>query len=336
MIHKLKNLFFNSLGFIDTFILLYLITLVLQDNEDWVMWLLYAIPIWVLYINIKYFLKVFQSNEILEYFVMNHRTIRTEGGQGEGKTSFLGKLLAYADRMGYKVFSLTPFKINGKFAYKLKMGHMTLKKKLPEKAFGFADEFTLKFNNKVKVQDSDDVYAFTITVQLLRHLFDGNFAYASVDSDRALKELEELFIHRYQMKGQTIKSYSFILAPLFRVLTGWKYYGTYRIWELQNYEQIREDNYIYDLSNDEADTNRNRFANLLTVVSYNNKDFEYNDRVLKALYDALPIEEDTEAWESLDMTAAEITEQYPKIVQFLVNKRKLDLMKIDKMKDAKK
>jgi len=324
---KLLHFLDNNLGFIEGFALLFFIINYANNSDNNSTYLLLILPCYILFVNFKYTFKLIKSNKNLHFIVKNKRTFKISGGQGLGKTSLLGLLASMCKR---PVYSLTPLKINGKFCNTLTYNHLTLKTKLEKHSFCIVDELTLLFNNlqNPNAIEKLDLYAFEILIQLIRHLFDGSFGYASVDTDRATKTIREKVLFSMQMLGQTTVKSSWILGPILNRLTNWHYHGYFRVWNMQTYEKIEEDGYIFDLSTDKLNTNNNKFANLFEIVAHDNQDFEYNDKYLESLYSALDIPYEKHQFKSLNMDVDTLKTQYKKIYDFLVANRNLNINKL--------
>lgn len=272
----------------------YLVNYVVQyHNGGWYN-LLYAIPLILTYRLIKWEYKAFATKEIIRDTAVNSRVQGFCGFQGRGKTSFM--LYSLYVLKADNVYTNFPCKIRNKFTNMLSNDILNMDVKIQEKSAIAISEATLFYHNLLhNVKDIDtaiDLYGQELHQQIIRHAYNGNMFYDSIDLTRMPQMLRENIGLTNYMLGQKSKTFSFILTPLIisiGKLFGIEIIGNMRIWELQQFEKIPDKQYTFDLSTQTKSTDTKHYANLLELCAWCDiKHFNYDDRFLKGLYDKLP------------------------------------------------
>ena len=256
--------------------------------------LLYIIPLVLTYRLAKWEYKAFATKEIIRDTAVNKRVQGFCGFQGCGKTSFM--LYNLYVLKAANVFTNFPCKIRNKFTNMLSNDILNMDKKIPENSAIAISEATLFYHNllhNVKdIETAIDLYGQELHQQIIRHAYNGNMFYDSIDLTRMPQMLRENIGLTNYMLGQKSKTFSFILTPLiisFAKLFGIEIVGNMRIWELQQFEKIPDKQYTFDLSTQTKTTDTKHYANLLECCAWCDiKHFNYDDRFLKGLYDKLP------------------------------------------------
>lgn len=267
-------------------------------------WLVYLPLIFQIYLCIKYEWLVLKSKNVCNFALDNGRVMGFCGKQGAGKSSFATYLSSF--KRFSKVYSNTPIKIRQKYTCVLEKDILNLDKKVPDKSLIMLDEATLFYHN-LKSQDnrnlSNELYAQEICSQCIRHFTDGNMFYIGTNLNRLPSVIRENVGVTNFMLGQGSKCISLLTGFAVVMIAkcfGYSFYNGLRFWDVQQFEKIPQDGYIFDLSNQDKDTDLTKYANLVRVYTFNNPNlFDYNDRFLAGVYQEL--EEHTDKyWESLD------------------------------------
>lgn len=335
-------LFLNRLAhFADVPILWYLAQRIGENSDNKWVFILYILPIIQLIRAIKWEFLVIKSNEIIRRTALNKRVQGFSGPQGAGKSSFM--LNCIAVMRASNVYINFPAKIRGKYVAKLSSNVLDSRERIPDKSVLAVDEATMFYHNILcNIKDKgevDKLYAQQLLQQILRHAFDGNIFYSSVDITRLPQMLKENIGLTNFMLGQGSVTLSYISGFLVRCvarLFGFKINGSVRFWDVQQLERIPEQGYYFDLSNQTKDTNDKNYANLIRFCSFNTATkFEYDDRFLRGLYAKLPVHI-AEFWTRLAFDEKDLRNiGYGKIVDFF-NKRiqKQDLAQLPPNADA--
>lgn len=302
-INAVWRFFVRYCGYIDCIILYYVIKALCENSNNQYYAILYIIPAFLLFINIRFSYYILKSKLLIKTMAKNNRVQGFEGAQGRGKTSLM---LYMASVLKKPIYSNIPFKIRGDFTHILGTDIINLKSRVKENSILIFDEITLYYNNLMTGKSKDekhDIYSFELLLQLCRHFFDGNIFTASVSMGRIPAVLEEKYSIFNRVLGQTTKMNSFIIAPLlylFGLLFKRKIDVGIRVWTYQTFERIDHENYYFDLSTNKESVKDQYYANLISIYAYNNSlDFDYNDRFMKYLYEQVTIDENKK-FESLD------------------------------------
>lgn len=274
-----------------------------QDKSYFI--LFYAIPILMLYRVLKWEWICFKSKDIIKTNALNSRVQGFGGKQGAGKTSFMlySLYVIHSDN----IYTNFPCKIRGKYTYQLDNKVLNLDERIPDNSCCAISEATMLFHNIVSggrgnVEETKDLYAQQLHQQIIRHLYDGNLFYDSVDLTRLPKMLKDNMGMTNFMLGQGSVKLSYFINPILNIfakLLGFELSGSIRYWDLQQFEKIPEDGYTFDLSTQEKSTDLKHYANLLRISTWNSSlRFDYDDRFLRGLYVKLP-EHVAKQWDSL-------------------------------------
>ena len=245
--------------------------------------------------NIIYLYRYFKGRSNAKYNLKNYRTQCFKGSQGIGKTSFMYNCARILGK-DYPVIANCSAIIDNKFCYKLTKKAFMMKTQLPEPCTQLVQEITVYYNNLDQSKKRDEIAGSEGNLQFVRHNTNGYILADSVEMDRLLKTLEEKFGLTNKMLGQTsIKTGFFVpfiywLMRLVNKKLPYIYWG-YRRWKVQTFLSINENGYIYDLSNDVANTKNNKFVNLYYFYAFNDFSVIYHDRAYSKLYKQLPKEE---------------------------------------------
>lgn len=250
------------------------------------------------YNSAKWEIRVLKSNKIIRFNQRNGRVQGFSGGQGRGKTSFM--LHSVSVLKCKSVYSNFNAKVKGKFVKVLDSNVLMLKTRIPDFSITLFDEATMFYHNLLSGKNYKDIatqlYSQEIQEQLVRHFWDGNIFYSSVDITRLPATLREKITLVNFMLGQGNVTLSFITGLIINLISkikGSKIRAGIRYWKVQQFEKIPEDNYIFDLSNQKEDTKTHQFANLIRFCGFNTSmRFEYNDRFMNGLYKLLPENQD--------------------------------------------
>lgn len=313
--------------YLEIALIFYFINIVVNNNQDngWFN-LLYVIPILLLYRLLKWEYKAIATKEIIKDTCVNARVQGFCGFQGRGKTSYM--LYCGYVLNSKNVFSNFPCKIRNKFAYMLDDKILNMDEKVPEKSILLLSEATLFYHNLLHntkdVEIATKLYGQELHQQIVRHAYNGNIFYDSIDLNRMPQMLRENIGLTNYMLGQKSKTFSFILTPL--IISIAKIFdieiiGNMRVWELQQFEKIPDKQYTFDLSTQEKDTNTKNYANLLEVCAWCDiRHFDYDDRFLKGLYDRLP-DAIKKAWDTLQFSDNDLRQiGYGFIIDFFEKK----------------
>lgn len=299
----LWRFFVRYCGYIDCLILYYVIKAVCDSSNNQYYMILYFIPAFLLFINIRFTYRIIKSKILIKTMAKNNRVQGFEGSQGRGKTSLM---LYMASVLKKPIYSNIPFKIRGDFTYVLGTDIINLKSRVKENSILIFDEITLYYNNLMTGKSKDekhDIYSFELLLQLCRHFFDGNIFTASVSMGRVPAVLEEKYSIFNRVLCQTTKINSFIIAPLlylFGLVFKKKIDVGIRVWTYQTFERIDHENYYFDLSTNKESVKDQYYANLINIYAYNNSlDFDYNDRFMRFLYEQVAFDENKK-FENLD------------------------------------
>lgn len=242
--------------------------------------------------NLLYLWRYWKGKQCVLINAKNYRVQAFSGEVGCGKTSSMLNMIAMIKK-DRKVYSNIPFTINNKFNYILTKDSFCMKTSLPDKCIVAGDELTLYFNNLDQNKSRSDISGAEGFLQLFRQNTDGNFFGTSVVMGRLLAVLEEKFgLENMLLEQRSIKT-GFIVPFIYWVITKFNkhikpgYWG-YRRWKIQTFLKIRQNNYVYDLSNDTANSNTNKFVNLYYFYAFNDDTVIYDDRFASTLYKKLP------------------------------------------------
>lgn len=284
-----------------------IISIKIKDNNTY--WLIpLALSILLYWLAIKKIYNIWKSKKIIIYEENNKRVIGMEGPPGSGKTSLMFLVSSIMKR---PVFTSAPAKINGEYTYKLTKEITSVNCRIPYGSMLDIDEITLYYNNNNANKYNDEIEGLEMQMQLLRHFYDGNIQTASVEMDRLLKRLEEKHGMFRHLLGQESINNSFIIDPIIKLISyifNLQVKTGIRKWTYQTFEQINHKGYIFDLSNQEANTKTKQFSNLVEITAYNSSlNFEYNDRYFKDLYLDLP-KANIQKWEALNFDFKDLEE----------------------------
>lgn len=267
-------------------------------------WLVFLPLIIQIYFCFKYEFLVIKSKMVCNYSLDNGRVMGFCGKQGAGKSSFATYLSSF--RRFSNVYTNTPIKLKQKYTCILEKDILNLDSKVPDYSLILIDEATLFYHN-LKSQDnknlSNDLYAQEICSQCIRHFTDGNMFYIGTNINRLPAVIRENVGITNFMIGQGTKTISYVTGFVVKLIAnifGYKFYNGLRYWDVQQFEKIPQDGYIFDLSNQDKDTNVSKYANLIRVYCFNNPNlFDYNDRFLSGVYQELPLHINKH-WKSLE------------------------------------
>lgn len=323
-------------GLLESFIFLIIVITNFKKINSLIIVVLCFITFFLFWKSIGKRIKVSQTKDNIRYEEANKRIIGHEGPQGSGKTSFMGYVSSVMDR---PVFSSAPMRINGQMTYKLTKDMLDMNVKLPYGSMINLDEITLFFDNSFNTQkDHFKTEGLEMLMQLIRHCTDGQMLTASVDMNRLVKRLEEKHgMFRHFLGQETIKN-SYFIDPIIK-LVSWIFNlqvkTGIRVWTYQTFENINHQGYIFDLSNQTADTKNNQFSNLVRAYADNsNLNFEYDDRYFKKLYLELP-KATLEKWPYLTFNYDNLKETgFTNISKFFEDKKKMiDRIQLTELKD---
>lgn len=266
--------------------------------------LVYILPIFQIYRVIKYEFLVAKSKDIIKTTARNKRVQGFSGSQGAGKTSFM-LYSAYVIKPS-EVYTNFPAKIRNKFTYLLDKSVLNMEEQIPDYSLLCIDEATMLFHNltlNIKNKyEVKEIYPQQLQQQIVRHCYDGQMFYSSVDLTRLPQMLKDNIGLTNYMLGQGSITLSFVTSKLLSLIGSFfdvKIYNTIRYWDVQQLERIPEKGYSFDLSTQEKDTNLNNYANLIRFYSFSaNNRFDYDDRFLRGIYEKLP-KHIAKAWETL-------------------------------------
>lgn len=324
--------------YIELFIIYYFIKdYVSTSDNQWAV-LLYAIPIVLLFRLIKWEYKAFMTREIIKDTAINKRVQGFCGYQGCGKTSLMlatGYILNSPS-----IYTNFPCKIRNKYTKKLSDAVLNMDTRIEENSCIMISEATMFYHNLLdNVSDKDIVnklYPQELHQQIVRHAYNGNMFYDSIDLNRMPKMLKDNIGLTNYLLGQKSKTFSFIITPLLASIgkmLGIELRGNMRIWEVQQFESIPVQQYVFDLSRQEKDTNTKNYANLLELCCWEDvTHFEYDDRFLRGLYNKLPQNIDKK-WSSLIFSDTELKEiGYGFLIDFFdakLSKQQINVSNID-------
>lgn len=297
-------------------------------SNDIMKFAIYAIPIVQLVRAVKWEWRIQQSKVLIRDMCQNGRVMGFTGAQGRGKTSFMLYCLAVLKRPVYSNF---PCKIRNQFVHVLEKDILNLQTKIPDGSVTVIDEATLLYHNlmidtaKLSTEHKS-LFAQEVTQQLVRHFFDGNMFYSSVDITRLPQFMRENVGLTNLMLGQGNVRLSYFTGLVCTILgrfCGLIIDGSVRYWDVQQLERIPEKGYVFDLSNQDKDTDATKFANLIRFCGFNTAAlFEYDDRFMRGVYAELPDHIDT-FWQSLDFSPELLRRiGYGKILDFFDDQRK--------------
>lgn len=324
----LWRFFVRYCGYIDCIILYYVIKAVCDSSDNQYYMILYLIPAYLLFINIRFTYRIIKSKILIKNLAKNNRVQGFEGAQGRGKTSLM---LYMASVLKKPIYSNIPFKIRGNFTYILGTDIINLKSRVKENAVLIFDEITLYYNNLMSGKTKDEkynIYSFELLLQLCRHFFDGNIFTASVSMGRVPAVLEEKYSIFNRVLGQTTKMNSFLIAPLlylFALVFKKKIDVGVRCWTYQTFERIDHENYYFDLSSNKESVKDQYYANLINIYAYNNSlDFDYNDRFMKFLYDQVAVDKNKK-FEHLDFDIKSLSKTgFSKIIEHFKKEKEIN------------
>lgn len=315
---KLKYIFgyvfriLNRLApYLEILLLWWCCDLTYNTSKKGVMILLYIIPIFLTYRLVKYEYKCIASRQIIKDTALNKRVQGFGGFQGCGKTSFMLYSMYVLNAKNY--YTNFPCKIRGKYTKKLNNEILQLDNAVQENSVLGVSEATLFFHNLLtnykNKNELDNLFGQELHQQIIRHAYNGNLFYDSIDLTRMPQALRENIGLTNYMLGQHSKTFSFILTPLLSLIAkpfGIELHGNMRIWDVQQFEKIPENNYTFDLSNQEKDTNIKNYANLIEFCTWDSVNyFEYDDRFLHGLYEKLPLN-NSKLWETLKFSDSDL------------------------------
>lgn len=290
---------------LEIFLFYYIAQVIIESyNSQW-SFLAYILPIFQVYRVIKYEFLVFRSKSIIKETATNKRVQGFGGSQGAGKTSFM-LYSAYVIKPS-NIYTNFPCKIRNKYVNMLDKKVLNLYERVPDYSLLCIDEATMLFHNLVgnvkQKENVEEYYPQQLQQQIVRHCYDGQMFYSSVDLTRLPQMLKENIGLTNYMLGQGSVTLSFIVAPFLSFIGkmfGVEIYNSVRFWDVQQLERIPEQGYTFDLSTQEKDTNLKNYANLIRFYSFTgNNRFEYDDRFLRGIYSKLP-EHLNKNWTSLD------------------------------------
>ena len=221
-------------------------------------WLIYLFVALQIFWAIKYEWKVFKSKSIVDEILDNGRVLGFCGAQGRGKSSlsaFLG-----ANKRFSNVYTNSPLKLNGKYTCMLEDDIIALDNKVPDYSLLSIDEATIFFHNlkaNVTKNFDDKLYAQEIFTQCVRHFTDGNIFYISTNNERLPSVIRENVSMTILCVEQHNKRISFLTGTLCSIISmccGWGIKNGMRCWTIQTFNKIPDSSYIFDLSNQDANT----------------------------------------------------------------------------------
>lgn len=313
--------------YIEIILEFYLISFVVQQHKEngWFN-LLYLIPILLAYRLLKWEYKAIATKTIIKDTAANKRVQGFCGFQGCGKTSFM---LYNAYVLHAKdIYSNFPCRIRNHYSYMLDDKILNMDVKVQEKSVLMVSEATLFYHNLLHntkdIEIAAQLYGQELHQQIVRHAYNGNIFYDSIDLNRMPQMLRENIGLTNYMLGQHSKTFSYVLTPLIisiGKLFGIEIIGNMRVWDLQQFEKIPDKQYTFDLSTQEKDTNLKNYANLLECCAWCDiRHFDYDDRFLKGLYDKLPPVA-ANMWKSLQFSDSDLRQiGYGFIIDFFDNK----------------
>lgn len=276
-----------------------------KQSDKWYRYLLF-IPV-VLYVIrvIKWEYKCFTSKGIIRTTALQKRVQGFSGAQGAGKTSFM-LFSAYCIKPS-NVYSNFPAKLRGKYTYKLYKSVLNLDTRIDDGSLLMISEATMLYhnclNNNKSKEEALKLYGQQLHQQIIRHCYDGNMFYDSVDLTRLPAMLKDNISLTNYLLGQRSVTLSFIVSPILNLISkkffNYELFGSVRVWELQQFERIPEEGYTFDLSRQEKNTDTKNYANLLELCCWNDiQRFDYDDRFLRGIYMKLP-QHNSRLWETL-------------------------------------
>lgn len=306
-IKKILSIISKYSGLIESILIILLSISIKNDIKYWILFL--GFGIWRLWRYIKNLWIIKKSKLQIIYESKNKRATGNEGAQGAGKTSLMCLI---ASILNVPVFSSAPIKINGKMSYILTKEILNMYERIPLGSLIIIDEISFYWDNDMsKLVDHAKTQGLEITLQLIRHLFDGYFMSASVDMNRVAKRIEEKHSMFRRLLGQDGLNTSLIIDPIINIISNifnLDIKTGIRCWTYQTFENIDHKGYIFDLSRQEKNVDNKRFANLVEIRAWNsNINFEYDDRYFKELYLKLPKAELKE-WPSLKFNYEQLKE----------------------------
>ncbi len=300
-----------------------------QLSDKWYSVFLYIIPVFLLYRVLKWEFTCFKSVDIVKNTAYNRRVQGFQGPQGAGKTSFM--LFSMYVLKAPEYYTNFPCKIRGKWCAKLDEAVINMDEKIPVNSVCAMSESTMFYHNLLSdIKKADEVreklYPQQLHQQIIRHTYDGNFFYDSVDLTRLPQLLRENISMTNYMLGQGSVTLSYIITPILKMLgklVGVDLRGSIRYWDVQQLERIPEQGYCFDLSTQEKTTDDKHFANLVRLSCWDSiYRFEYDDRFLRGLYDKLP-EHVQSYWNSIQFLPEELREiGYGQILDWFEKKYK--------------
>lgn len=312
--------------YIEIVLLFYVIkSTISQSNNQWSN-LLYIIPLIMAYRLIKWEYKAIATKEIIRDTAYNKRVQGFCGFPGCGKTSFM--LFCSYVLNAPKYYSNFPCKIRNKYVNELTKDVLNMDKQIDEKSICMISEASMFYHNimdNIKDENtSQELYSQQLHTQILRHAYNGNFFYDTIELNRLPQMLRENIGLTNYMIGQHSKTFSFIVTPIIRAIANIfdiEILGNMRVWDVQQFEKIPMQNYIFDLSTQEKDTNLKNYANLIECCAWCDvTHFDYDDRFLRGLYEKLPKNIDVK-WNSLKFSDKELRDiGYGKLIDFFNNK----------------
>lgn len=278
---------------IDLVIYYYIATYLNNTLESNLRILAFALPIWHLVRVIKWEWRCMQSKSIIKETARNKRVQGFSGCQGAGKTSFM-LYCAYVLKAS-NVYTNFPAKLRGKYTNMLDTSVLEMFEKIPDGSLLCLDEITMLYHNLMADTKNNamlnGMYAQQLQQQIVRHCYDGNMFYSSVDLNRLPQMLKENIGLTNYMLGQGSVTLSYVtglIVGFVGSLFGLKLHNSIRYWDVQQLERIPEVGYTFDLSRQEKDTDTKNYANLIRFCSFtNNNRFDYDDRFLRGLYNKL-------------------------------------------------
>lgn len=308
-------------------VIYYFIAVYLNNTLDFSFrFLIFALPIFQLWRNIKWEWRCYQSKQIILETSKNKRVQGFSGCQGAGKTSFM-LFCAYVIKPS-NCYTNFPAKLRSKFTSILDNKVLEMYEKIPDNSLLCIDEVTMLYHNLMyDIKNPAAVtglYAQQLQQQIVRHCYDGNMFYSSVDLNRMPQMLKENIGLTNYMLGQgsvTLSYLTSMLVSFIGSMFGLKYYNSIRYWDVQQLERIPEVGYTFDLSRQEKDTNTKNYANLIRFCCFNSHTrFDYDDRFLRGIYVKL-VSHINKYWNSLDFDEKLLREiGYGQILSFF-NKR---------------
>lgn len=289
--------------------------------------LVYALPILQAWNICKWEWRVFKSNALIRTTARNKRVQGFSGSQGAGKTSFM--LHTIYTIKAKDIFTNFPCRIRKKFSNKLSKEVLNLNEKISDGSVCAIDEATMLFNNRlVEMKDKevlDDMFAQQLHQQIIRHMYDGNLFYSSVDLTRLPQMLKDNIGLTNYMLGQGSVKVSYISSVVIAFvgkLFGLNLRNSIRYWDCQQLERIPEQGYTFDLSRQEKDVNDKNYANLIRFCAWSaNNRFDYDDRFLRGLYSGLP-DCKPKQWYTLEYSEKDLKDiGYGHLIDFFGNRK---------------